>query len=406
MLGAFNRSTSTQEPCSDIDGPLRDWDTHRIMKNVSSHRQVLTSTQNGITFSFLAPVNPVTDLDFIASTFAASSSCRPISRACNLTYSDVSSPSLASGRTEEMSFRCSDNFWGSNYFKDDRLYTDYVSSCLYNQDGCVAFYADISLNATVYSFSSQYQSHPSNSSTKRYTNPFFAGVFGGCWPTSAETLLENDVEVVNGFGSWIILNCEITMYELTYLWANNSIISANLTLASDDVAALVRTVDEPAQVQFTDDIRLATLLSNTSDQVALNYASNLEKTLLAFSAGLWESGPAQQEQIRHSLLVTRVPKAPLFILVSLCILFVSLSIAIALVTLTESRSARSIQAWLNIFGVIASRFEDPERTELPVNALEDVFGERTGTLRSTRVGIGKTKRGGRSFVSFRGEEAN
>lgn len=62
--------------CSD---DFSGYQAYQIMSNVSDTHEVLTSTQNGSEFSFLAPANPPPGLDFRTSTFAIGSSCQPLS---------------------------------------------------------------------------------------------------------------------------------------------------------------------------------------------------------------------------------------------------------------------------------------------------------------------------------------
>lgn len=133
------------------------------------------------------------------------------------------------------------------------------------------------------------------------------------------------------------------------------------------------------------------------EQVAAKYAQLLEKTLLAYSSPSWAPTP---EQIFRAAPATVVPKAPFFTLIGLCLLFVALGIALTTLALrAEPVSILNVQSRLNVFAVIASRFESAERIARHVGSLEDMFGERNGELETTRVGIVKTEQGGWNYVS-------
>ncbi|KAI4219511.1 MAG: hypothetical protein L6R36_008276 [Xanthoria steineri] len=397
-ISSFNRATlMAPESC---DGPVYLGDPYQIIMNVSSHRQILTGSYNGTDFSFLAPANPRPDIDFKATTFAASSSCYPISRRCNMAFQYSNEPT--GERTGGLDFNCSENFKGNVDFfrKGNQEY--YSMPCVNNQAGCVGFFSDSSLNIP---FNNTSFDHTLNAANQRQANPFFAGVLGYFIISDGTTGLQSDPEVSPGVGKWFILGCEITIHEYTYIWINNTITSGTITPASDEVAAVVRQVitlnDPSAYQQFAYNVQLSTFMSNTSSQIAASYSQHLEKTLLAWSAASWEPTPTQQEQIRRNLLVTRVPKTPLFTLVTLCLLFVALSITITvIVLLDESGPTSECQSRLNVFGLVASRFDGAERRETSPGSQEDGSEEGEGRSDDTKIGIVKTRLGGWNYVAF------
>ena len=306
-------------------------------------------------------------------------------------------------RTGGVAFNCSENFKGNVDFLRRGNQESYSAPCVNNQAGCVGFFSDSSLNIP---FNNTIVDHTLNAGTQLHANPFFAGVLGYFIISDGTTGLESDPEVSAGVGKWFILGCEITIHEYTYVWINNTITSGSITPASDEVAAIVRQVitlnDPSAYQQFAYNVQLSTFMSNTSGQIATSYSQHLEKTLLAWSAASWEPTPTQQEQIRRNILVTRVPKTPLFTLVALCLLFVALSVTITvIVLLDESGPTSEIQSRLNLFGLVASRFDGAARHETSPESQED--GSEEGEGRSddtTKIGIVKTRQGGWNYVSF------
>ncbi|CAO1602187.1 hypothetical protein XANCAGTX0491_005817 [Xanthoria calcicola] len=392
-ISSFNRATlMAPQPC---DGPVYLGDPYQIIMNVSSHRHILPGSHNGTNFSFLAPANPRPDIDFKATTFAASSSCYPISWRCNMAFQYFNQ---AKGeRTGGLAFNCSENFEGNVDFFRRGNQEYYSAPCVNNPAGCVGFFSDSSLNIL---FNNTSLDHTLNAGTQLHANPLFAGVLGYFIILDGTTGLEGDPEVSAGVGKWFILGCEITIHEYTYVWTNNTITSGSITPASDEVAAVVRQVitlnDPSAYQQFAYNVQLSTFMSNTSGQIAASYSQHLEKTLLAWSAASWEPTATQQEQIRRNLLVTRVPKTPLFTLVALCLLFVALSVTITvIVLLDESGPTSEIQSRLNVFGLVASRFDGAERRETSPGSQED-DGSEEGEGRSddTKIGNVKTRLGG------------
>ena len=96
------------------------------------------------------------------------------------------------------------------------------------------------------------------------------------------------------------------------------------------------------------------------------------------------------------MLVTRVPKVPLFLLGSLCLLFVALSMVLTGTVIFERPTRyRDIQARLSVFGLAASRFETGAGRR--VSDMGDLFGEKH--VGSSRVGIMMTPDGGWDYFS-------
>jgi hypothetical protein len=89
------------------------------------------------------------------------------------------------------------------------------------------------------------------------------------------------------------------------------------------------------------------------------------------------------EQTRN--LVARVPKAPLFILFGLDLLYAVVGIFLAVIAFSwKPRPTKNVQGWLNIAGLAAASFESRERVEQPVETLEDRFSENQPRYRSEK----------------------
>lgn len=387
-------------------------DAYQIMNNVSDTHRVLTSSQNGSRFSFLAPANPPPGLDFRTSTFAVSSACQPISGLCNL--ADTGNYSFP------LRYDCSPDFQGnssSSYALNPDLREDnsygYPLGCGANPSGCVAFSGDSSLvNITG---PANWTLPDDTNRTNRHTNPFYAGILGqikaqiGDQGATLSPLISDPQIVKGGDGGFygFILGCDLTVYNLTYSWVNGSIVSSDLEPSDDDIAQLMRegiqsfnANDGTSFFQLFYSTLLAFLQSSTSQQLADNYAQQLERNMLALSGNIWEPLPNIEEQVRSNLLVARVPKAPLFILIVLCLLFVTLGLVLLVIAVKgQNAEAHAVQARLNVFGIIASHFESAEKANAPVGGVEDMFAERGGKSLNTRIGMVPTSEGGWAYTS-------
>jgi len=419
-IGFFNDTTDRnvdptfelQRLCLSGHISIMSGDAYQIVNNLSDTHRVLTSSQNGSRFSFLAPANPPPGLDFRTSTFAVSSKCQPISEHCDL---------IGDGNaTYPFRYNCSPSFQGnsSSSYTPDPTNGDnnpgYPPGCQANPSGCVAFSADSSLmNITG---PVDWTLPATNRRTDRDTNPFYAGILGqfqgaiGSRGSSHSLPLISDPQIVEGAGGGyygFILGCDLTVYNLTYSWVNDSIVSSELEPSNDDITQLMREGLQStnanggaAFLQLSYSTILAYLQSNTSQQLADNYAPQLEKNMLALSGNIWKPLTNIEEQVRHNLLVARVPKAPLFILILLCLLFVVLGLVLFLIAIkSQNAEAREFQARLNAFGIIASRFESAEKANAPVSKIEDMFTERGGESSSTRIGMVRSSEGGWAYSS-------
>jgi hypothetical protein len=103
-----------------------------------------------------------------------------------------------------------------------------------------------------------------------------------------------------------------------------------------------------------------------------------------------------EEQIRTSLLVAKVPKAPLYVLVLLCLIYAVFGIAFTIMALSVTHGGvKDVQAKLSIVGLVAEGFERV-RLGRPVGRVEELFEEWDGRG-SRRVVVHRTQVGGWKF---------
>ena len=371
----------------------------KIVANLSSPYQIINTTQrsylfgndNVTSFSFLAPKHSDQNIDYIASTIAINSTCKPISRRCNLR--PESSMSL---------FNCSQAFSG-------RLDQNSVAftGCTLNIGGCTGLFVDEALNNSNIDKQSQ-----AINSLGTQTNPFYVGVaarvdtYGNpALEQDREILVDNDTNTLT-----FLLDCQVTVYYLNYAWVDGALRTANLSIADDDSAAMARAFMPKGNsttlpnwaIQFAYMAQVAALSSTSSQELAENYAAALERMVLALSADSWTRVNNTASQIRDMVLVTQVSKWSFGLMIGLSIMYMLLGLGLGLlVSFGNPAGLRNVQARLDVFGLVASKFEDPDRIGAPVSKIEDIYAEREGKGRSVRVQMVRTEAGGWDWISKR-----
>ncbi|OCL04911.1 hypothetical protein AOQ84DRAFT_225407 [Glonium stellatum] len=337
----------------------------KIVANLSSAYQIMNTTQRSYPvdkysvtrFSFLVPKHSDRTIDYITSTIAINGTCKPISQKCNL-------------RPENSTalFNCSGAFSGQ-LGQDSVAFT----GCTPNIRGCVAARVDT------------------------YGNP----------------ALEQDREIIvddktNTLA--FLLGCQVIVYNLNYTWVDGALRTANLSIADDDSAAMTRAFMPEGNsstlpnwgIQFAYMTQVAALSSTSSQELANNYAAALERMVLALSASSWTPVNNTASQIRDMILVTKVSKWSFSLMVGLSILYIFLGLGLGLlVSFSNPTGLREVQARLDVFGLTASKFEDPNRVGAPTSRIEDMYAEREGKGRSVRLQMVQTEEGGWDWMSKR-----
>ena len=138
-------------------------------------------------------------------------------------------------------------------------------------------------------------------------------------------------------------------------------------------------------------------LSNTTEQFVNSLGNLFNNVALSFSTGGLTEQLNLEEQTRNGIVVARVPKAPLFTLIVVNLLFVVYGIIVFVIALlSHPRETRDVQARLSVTGLVANLFEG-ERAGKHVSKLEDLFHEREDNGEKIRVAITRTDRNGWAF---------
>lgn len=247
-------------------------------------------------------------------------------------------------------------------------------------------------------------------------NPFFIGTWANVDSsgqiaganntgnlTAEEEALANDPDIVHpvhGGSAWV-LNCTAAVFDLTYTMANGSLKDAVLTLSNGTAAGVIASPSANGYYipALSVNAKIASF-SRSANDLATKWAALYSQMALALSTGVMSPRANILEQSRQEKLVARVPKAPLFVLCILNLLYAALGIVLAVYALVFTRvgsgTGAAVQR-LTIPGLVADRFEPAERAVLGGNKHEEFFVEREGRGGAGRVGLGTGPSGGLVF---------
>ena len=358
-------------------------EAYATLNNLSTQNQLSMFAHEGDNYAALLPANIPSNLDFRASSFAVSTQCQPVSKGCNLTAAyGASTP-----------FRCTDNFYGDATALKDDTGSRWASS---NIGFVLLEDADATKNITL---------------KAKDMNPFYLGTWAvegtvGIAPGSnanpQSEALAKDPEIVipvHGGFAWV-LRCQTTVHNLIYSYVNGSIVSPELTLANATTGGLMAATHNFALLNLEVASRIARF-SSSAQELADKWGDQWSHITLGLSAGVMTPRPNILEQTRTQQLVARVPKAPLYALVGLNLVYAGLGVILAAYALLFSRIGSGTGAArqrLTIHGVVAECFERPERAPLGGNKVEELFDEREGKGISSRLGVREDQVGGMRFV--------
>ncbi|TGZ78487.1 hypothetical protein EX30DRAFT_365977 [Ascodesmis nigricans] len=229
-------------------------------------------------------------------------------------------------------------------------------------------------------------------------NPFYVG-FNGLTTRAAGAALKliqtKDPGVVSQeYGGVAYLHfCEISVYDVTYTAINGSITKFEAIPAKGSVATAITTADRNLNAgdrQLIAAADLGSLVADTAQDMADVFGIEYSRVLLRTVSGALQSAPVQEAHSWESIIVAKVPKAPLYALVVAIGSMIVFGVVLTVVALVAAREkeVEEVRARLSLVGLVAEKLE-PERAGMPVESLEKVFddGESGGVAK--RVGIGR-----------------
>ena len=159
------------------------------------------------------------------------------------------------------------------------------------------------------------------------------------------------IDANHGFTAFA-LSCSATIYDVTFSIINGSFSDFNTTLSSPRKASIVQA---PLQVGFGQyhlyqAASLAVLANN--DSVADTMATAFSQTGMALASGAFDFDSNIQQRFRWDVAVTKVPKAPFYYLVIVCLVYSVLGIVMSLVAIhlrrmpdVRDQQARLMNEW-------------------------------------------------------------
>ncbi|RAL00752.1 uncharacterized protein BO80DRAFT_502163 [Aspergillus ibericus CBS 121593] len=312
------------------------------------------------TYSYLGlPEGTLVNRDWEATTYGARTQCQMISKQCNLT--EV---------TTSLRYNCSSAFAG--FIDSTELIT--------------GFFTDETMTDDIK------DNEVSNYGTG---NPFYyalAGVLstsGGAVPNSTD-FVQNESGVYG-----YVMGCNTTIYDVIYGNANHSLVYLSPTASNTSVSNIFQTsISQTVDWEPAIELEIgAAAYSSTGQGFADQLAAEFNRVIMALGAGALEARPAFAVQQRESLLVSRVPMAPLFTLVAVNFLYVICGLVFAGFAFRAARrEVPDIHARFGISGLVADRFENPGSRH-NTNSVDEMFEEYAGQP-SRRVAIEQGEEGG------------
>lgn len=204
-----------------------------------------------------------------------------------------------------------------------------------------------------------------------------------------------------------VLFCNTTVYDVEYTSINGSITEFNATPANSTLTNIVQGTQQHTKVgdpTLIQDAAIAALVSSDSQGVADYFAMSYSQVALGIASAAFTPQAAIQAQRRETMLVAKVPIAPLACLLIANLSLVLLGIVLMIIAAVAARGeTREVQARLSVAGLVAAQFEG-RRAERVVEKVEDLFEEKEGVSGSgPRVGVVRNVSGGWGFGVWRGD---
>jgi hypothetical protein len=215
----------------------------------------------------------------------------------------------------------------------------------------------------------------------------------------------NDPEFVTStHGAQVFaLFCNATVYDLEYSVVNGSITRFLYQPSNSSTTTIIQGTQQYTGIgtSLLEQAASVAAYNNTAQGLADGVAIAYSRVALSVAAGAFTSQPASEAQLRHEILVARVPKAPLAFLLLANLLLVVLGIVLTVFALSALRGddVGEIQARLSITGLVASCFEGARARE-GADSAEGLFEENSGRP-GPRMEISRMSEGGWAYAAWR-----
>ena len=344
--------------------------SYTVLGNTSDY-MMATTQEASVPYVYLGvPDNSISaQMDYTANTYGMQTQCTPISTLCNLNpINGASTP-----------FHCTSAFQG------DVTRTPWQMTYFTNATMTVNSEDDIGVH-----------------------NPYYFGWAALMDASGGATIGYENSEMVVPMhgGTSFVLACNSTIYDIEYDSINGTVTRFVVQPSNASVTNIVQlpisltTVSWPYLQQAASVAIFSETVREAVDLMALAYS----RAAISISAQSMITAPAIRAQRRTSLLVARVPAAPLFTLIAANLLFLVAGIVLLAVALRVPSVVREGQARLSIAGLVAYAFEAKHGSQ-PGEKMQDLFEENEGQ-QSVRVGIGRTAGGGYVYREFKDKDSD
>ena len=264
-------------------------------------------------------------IDYVANTISMVTQCTFATKECNI---HDATTDLTDGNNISVPFRCYDDFSGN-------LGQTPATGHERAQGWNMSFYQLI--DGTPKNIPFQAQSNPFYFYIATAVNSIDLSDFDS-QSSLPEGTPGNGSLVDAGQGSTAFaLNCEATIYDVTFSIIDGNFRDFNTSISSPQKASIVQA---PLQVGFGQyhlyEAASLAVLANY-DSVAESMSKALSQTGMALASGAFVFDYNIQQRFRWTVSVTKVPKAPFFYLVAVCLVYSMFGIVMTLLALRLRR---------------------------------------------------------------------
>jgi hypothetical protein len=417
----FNRTANHGYPCTfDLIAPESEWltisaimnEAYYLRQNISRRSEIRLVSNPRLDNGDLAILIPRVealpkDIDYRGSTVGVSTQCQAISRECNMQGIDPNG--------QYTKFNCTKNFWGV-LGKPPNVTA--VTSTTKAQDfdlPPMAFKPSQSLQFAFFTdpgLTNPYNTQGNNITTgnteegiptlpdSSLINPVFVAVAGrfSTDDESAGSNITSDPGLFHSENRWdeFVLSCSYTTFEVNYTWAHGALHntsfapSLNGTLAEMYHGAHQYSSVDGGSADLQANLKRSAL-QNTSDSIAREWANLYSVDVLNAIGAYMTPRTNLQDQTRTSMLVTKVPVAPLAVLLAFSLTYVVLGVFLGIAAYrASSADVRALAAGLSLSALVATAFDVEKEgkpgaemvSEKDAVVREIVGGKGTGRIRT------------------------
>lgn len=362
----------TINPAATATFLMNGQNTLSVIANLSETMRIHTISRGNDIYSYVGnpPSNLLDSTDYTAHSWALETHCAPVTSKC-INEGQISGAATA--------YKCPFAMEGTLFTPKSNVMT-------------MAYFTDKTGTSNDTQFSS-------------LQNPsYFAAIVAVNQNFGHGRSAEGEVTSTVHGADLFALFCNSTVYDLEYTSVNGTITRFIITPSNTTVINIVQgsqqytNVGDPVILQGAS---IGALISTSGQGVADYFALTYSQTALGVASAAFEPRSAIESQQRETILVARIPIAPLACLLVANLSLVVLGVILTILALWAARGeTREVQARLSIPGLVAAQFEGT-RAVGAVEDVRDLFEERGGGS-GPRIGIVKSDEGGWKFHTWSG----